>query len=360
MKKILSWFVLTFLLPGCFVLGQAGLKISGDLRLRHQAVHEENEDTRIRERMRVRCRVRANVSENMDLVIGLASGPSDVDPATRNQTLTQGFSAKPVWLDLAYFDWHPVWVRNFSVIGGKMPVPFLNFGKSELVWDEDVTPEGISVHYNPGTDRFGLIFNTGYFVLQERKQGKDADLIAVQGGGSARLMRDRMMLHSAVGYYNYYGTRGYDSFFDPHDSFGNSTDQRGNYTHDFNELEWLAELESKWFGLPIAIFWHIVKNTAANSSNTGWMSGFSLGECDELYSWSLLYQYRVMEKDAVIGVFTESCFAGGGTDNQGHRIEMDMQVGKGARIGLTGFLNEKDLTRKLVYRKIQADLTVKF
>jgi hypothetical protein len=335
-------------------------KFAGDFRYRQQVVKEEGEAGRLMARVRARMRVTAALSENMDVIFGLGSGPSDADPATRNQTLSQAFSAKPVWLDLACFDWHPSGFEGFSVIGGKMPLPFFNMDESELVWDEDVTPEGLSARYGAVKGRTGLFGNAGYFFVQERKDSPDASMIAMQGGCSAGLVKNLLSFQSAIGYYNYYATRGHATFFDSKTGFGNSTDENGDYLSDFNELEWLGELEARFSGFPVSFFGHAVKNTAAKSLNAGWMAGCRLGECNELFSWSLAWQYRKLEKDAVIGAFAESDFAGGGTDNRGHEVKLSVQAGKGTRVSLAGYWNYRNLEKERDYRRIQADLLIKF
>jgi hypothetical protein len=356
----LTWIIL--LLINNFLFGQDlnKFRIAGDFRYRHQVVKEEGEAGRSLARVRARMRVTASVSENMDVVFGLGSGPSDADPATRNQTLSQAFSTKPIWLDLACFNWHPVRCNDFSITGGKMPLPFFNMDESELVWDEDITPEGLLARYGAVKRRTGLFVNAGYFFVQERKDSPDASMAAVQGGCSAGLVKDLLSFQSAIGYYNYYGARGHATFYDSKTGFGNSKDENGDYLSDFNELEWLGELEMRFSGFPASIFGHVVKNTAAKSLNAGWMAGCRFGECNGLFSWSLAWQYRKLEKDAVIGVFTESDFAGGGTDNRGHVVKLTVQAGKGTRVSLAGYWNKKDLEKERDYRRIQADLSIKF
>ena len=51
-----------------------------------------------------------------------------------------------MWIDLAYFDWHPERVEGLNVIGGKMENPFYAPGKTELLWDGDLRPEGVALN----------------------------------------------------------------------------------------------------------------------------------------------------------------------------------------------------------------------
>jgi hypothetical protein len=349
-----------FILLDMTAIGQTGVKISGDFRYRHHAVREEGETARDLDRFRARIAFSASLSENTDLVLGLASGPSDVEPATRNQGMTGGFSAKPIWFDLAYFNWHPVFFSKLSVSIGKMRLPFHDGKFSELVWDDDVTPEGLHASFSPSFGKTALRFSGGTFFIQERKGKGDAMLAAFDAGFRTAMCGDRLVLRTGIGYYDFTNARGNPTFFDSRNGFGNAVDGKDNYVCDFNELEIAGELEARPYGFPVSLLGHIVENTAVQTDNRAWMSGIRLGKCEKLFSWSILYEYRHAEKDAVIGVFTDSEFAGGGTDNQGHRVEFDWQAGKGVQFRTAFQLAEKDLIRKTGYRRYQADVTVKF
>jgi hypothetical protein len=340
--------------------GQTVVKIAGDFRYRHQISREQEKATRTLERFRARISFSATVSDNMDLVLGLASGPSDVEPATRNQNMTLGFSAKPVWLDLACFNWHPAVIPRLSVSGGKMRIPFFCSEISELVWDNDVTPEGMSASYAPSIGKTGLRFNAGTFVVQDRKADGNATLAAFGAGFRTGLFDDRTFLRAGVGYYDFSGARGKPTFFDSQNGFGNTVDKKDNYANDYNELEIGGELEARPFGFPVSIRGHAVKNTAVRCNDRAWMTGLQLGKCENVLSWSVQYQYRYAEKDAVIGVFTDSDFAGGGTDSRGHMLKINLQAGKGAQLGAAFYAVDKDLVKRYYYRRVQADLTVKF
>jgi len=340
--------------------GQTGVKISGDLRYRHQAVREQEKTTRTIERFRARVAFSTAVSDPIELSMGLASGPSDVEPATRNQSMTLGFSAKPVWFDFAYFNWHPVFFPKFSVSGGKMRMPFFTAEISELVWDNDVTPEGLHASFSPSIGKTGLDFSAGTFFVQDRKGDGDAMLAAFGAGFRTGLFGDRFILRAGVGYSDFSGARGNSTFFDSKEAFGNTVDKKDNYAYDYNELDIGGELETKPWGFPVSVRGHAVKNTAVRCDDRAWVTGIQMGKCEKILSWSVLYQYRYAEKDAVIGVFTDSEFAGGGTDNRGHMARIRLQVGKGAQLGTAFYAAEKDLVKRLFYRRVQADLTLKF
>jgi len=125
------------------------VKISGDLRYRHESIDEQSggewKDGVSRHRIRARLGVNGKVNDEVDLGFRLASGSAD--PVSTNQNLESSFSSKTIWLDLAYFDWHPAGIKGFNFIGGKMNNPFYSVGKNQLIWDHDLTPEGLAAKY---------------------------------------------------------------------------------------------------------------------------------------------------------------------------------------------------------------------
>jgi len=138
------------------------VKISGDLRFRHEHIDSETSGSvrwkkgRDRQRIRARLMLEAIINDEWDVAFRLASGERSIladeddmfaDPVSSNQTLKQNFSSKDIWLDLAYFNWHPAAREGLNVYGGKIKNPFYTVGKNQLVWDSDLNPEGIAATY---------------------------------------------------------------------------------------------------------------------------------------------------------------------------------------------------------------------
>ena len=326
--------------------------IKTDIRYRHERINEADKNyTRNLQKIRARLSINANVSENFSILFRLASGSDD--PISTNQTLTNGFSTKPIMLDLAYFEYHPVSLKGVCFRAGKMKVPFYKVGNNELIWDADLNPEGLSFNYNPHKGSLNLFVHTGYFWVEERKTSDDAMLIGVQGGLRSKFSKSRS-ISVGTGYYNYTATKGEATFFNSSMSFGNTVDSRKNYICDFNELEFFTELKAKVGNIPFSVFGNYVKNIAANSSNKGWLVGFS----GKLKSFDFRYDYRKLEKDAVVGIFTNSDFIGGGTNGKGHVLGISVPIGENAKAGITYFLNKKGFENGESYNRLQVDILI--
>lgn len=338
------------------------VKVKGDLRLRHEMIDEEGKDTRNRQRLRARLNAEATISEELDAAIGLASGSED--PVSTNQDLGEAFSTKRIGLDLAYFDWHPEALDDARLVGGKMKKPFVCV--SDLVWDGDLNPEGAALKYKWAQEQLELLANVGGFWVVERSADDDTMLYAGQLAAKFKPADGQHYL-AGVGYYHFTEMDGRELLVDPAKSFGNSTrdvvaDGTTNkvYGADFSEIELFAEAKFA-AGLPVRVYGQYVVNNEADDLDTGYLAGVSLWELGEPGTFQLEYNYRDLEKDAVVGAFTDSDSFGGGTDGRGHKFSAAYQVAKNWQAGVTYFLDEKSVQKGAKdYDRLQVDLSAKF
>jgi len=149
------------------------ISLFGDLRFRYEGIwnadltnNTENPD-RNRFRIRARLGTGIDVSEEAQGRLRLVSGDIG-DPISTNQTLTDLFTRKPINLDWAYITLSP-WKTlgldkltgsakpRFSVLFGKQPIPTFVPGRSELVLDSDLSPEGITEIFTVWDQSDGLL-----------------------------------------------------------------------------------------------------------------------------------------------------------------------------------------------------------
>ena len=129
--------------------------VKGDLRYRYEAISDEtlnasgvqNMADRYRDRIRARLNVEAKATDTILVGIGLTTTENG-DPRSGNQSLTGTFNRKAVDLDLAYFDWK--FASWGNLVGGKMKQTFFKPGASTFLWDNDITPEGLSFSLSRG------------------------------------------------------------------------------------------------------------------------------------------------------------------------------------------------------------------
>jgi hypothetical protein len=132
------------------------------------------------------------------------------------------------------------------------------------------------------------------------------------------------------------------------------------YKEDFGELELFTIVDFN-LGLPVSVYGDYVLNTEASDNDTAYMVGLTLNKAKDPGSWELDYNWRDLEADSVVGLFTDSDSFGGGTNAQGHRIQAKYQLQKNWQIGSTLFLDKLDPDGKDTdFTRFFLDLVFKF
>lgn len=398
--------------------GINNVKLNGDFRYRFEYIHQdprsvsllsvrgplfrpEEDDSRDRHRLRLRAGIDWTINEQVTVSARLAT-TMNADNVSTNQTLDDAFAKKDVWLDAAFFDYHPFAVPGLKVLGGKMNNPFYTPGKTQMIWDQDLTPEGLAVTYtntmmkDPTSPIGALIYRprkweltaTGaYSIVDERALDIDGYMLGAQGTVKYNFEEDGSKnVMAGVSYYNFGHVEGFPPLFVANDNFGNALSRaivNGNalYANDFNILEGFAELTVPVWNRPLNVYGDIAYNLSDidksfddETGNLAWAVGLSYGRCVAQNSWAFRYEYRNVERDAVIGAFTDSDFGGGGTNSRGHILGAEYMLLKNTRLAVSYFINDNmgsDALRLLPvfgsrenidgpYRRLQVDLNFKF
>ncbi len=327
------------------------IKIYGDFRYRHEWTDDDSRtDDRNRHRIRVRVGIKGKVNDEFSYNFRVASGNSESptkdegSPTSTNQDLGNAFSSKNIWLDLAYFDYHPAAIPGLNVYGGKIQNPYYRVGNSDLMFDTDITPEGIAAVYKTKlSEGIALFGAAGGYYVKERSTDADTSLWAMQAGATLQLDEtNKTYLTAGGGYYNYGNIKGKAGLgTDATQFYGNrSTDDL--FDSDFDLVQGFAEVGLPLGGLPVRFFGDFIKNTQAKSSkDTAWLAGANIGKCTKPGTWSFAYNYRDLEADSLLGVLAEATFGGGGTDIKGHKFNVNYQVAENTQFGVTYMMAER-------------------
>lgn len=328
------------------------VRFAGDLRYRHESINEDAVAERHRQRIRARFGVTADIADNVRVGLQLASGTDD--PVSANQTLDTGFNRKQIGIDRAFFTWAATEQLTFT--GGKFANPFFRPGNHHLIYDNDLNPEGLALRYARG-DWF---VNYAGLWVEERSAADDSIMLGGQFG-FRHMLNNGMRLTAGASYYDFLETQGRTPFWDGA-AVGNRVAPGGGYLNDFNLTELFAELNLKADGRPLTVFADYVVNSEAAEADTGFAVGASFGEVSGARTWRVGYAYQDLEADAVIGTFTDSDFAGGGTDGKGHVIEFNYGLRERLVLGLRYFLNERgaDVGSEHDYNRLQADVVFNY
>ncbi len=339
------------------------IKWSGDIRYRHESIDDDTKTTeRDRNRIRARLKMNAKINDEWDATLRLASGSSD-SPTSTNQTLgdsgSDSFSSKEIWLDWAYADYHPESISGLNVLLGKMANPFYKVGKNQVIFDGDLSPEGGAATYKWNLDdSTSMKLASGGFWLRERSTDADTSIFGAQGLLKHKLSKNSHIL-GGVSYYDFGNIK--DQTLNGISSKGN-TQTGGIYDNDYDILEGFGEYGLKIGGMPVAFFGTYINNIAASTpEDTAWFVGAKCNKAKKPGSWELSYNYRDVEKDAVVGGLNDSDFIGGGTNGRGHVLGSKYQLAKNVQAALHYFINEKNTdSTKDDFKLLQADLIFKF
>ncbi len=345
----------------------ARTQLKGDVRFRQETVKiqgESNNGGRDKDRQRIRARLGAytEINSQVDTGIRVATGSSD-DARSTNQDQDNYFDKKSIWLDLGYIDYHPDQIKNLHVIGGKMLQPWVNMG--DVIWDSDINPEGLAVTYKyPLGSSAELFGSLGNYNLKDNVDGDGVqfrhDLRLTSGQLGTRFsITDNLKMTLGGSVYAYQNDK--DSRCTTTTTpcalavNGNSADNQ------FRLYEGFAQADIGGLAVPLAFYGQYVKNNdAVTDQDTAWL----LGAKSKVFGFNLDYNYRDVQRNAVVGAFTDSDFANGTTGSRGHKMKVSYDIDKNFALGATYFLTKADYAsrtqRDANTNTLQLDAEAKF
>jgi hypothetical protein len=244
------------------------------------------------------------------------------------------------------------------VIGGKMKQPWEAVG--DIVWDGDINPEGAAVTY--GTDLGGaeLFGSAGYFVLDDAVDGEgvqfkhDARLYSGQIGTRFAATDDISVLLGGSIY-------AYDN--DEDASARGFLMANGNTTDEFRLYEAFGQVDLNGLPLPLSLYGQYVKNGAARGIDADQDQAWLVGFVTKLVGVKLDYNYRDVQRNGVVGGFTDSDFANGKVGSRGHKLKAKYDLSKNFSVGATYFMADSDVASDINDASVdtlQVDFEAKF
>lgn len=299
------------------------VKIKGDLRYRYEYKATDDDTTTDRHRIRARIGAYGKVADNVNAAIRLASGNDD-SPTSTNQTIEGDFNKKEIWLDLAYITLGCPKDSGLSATFGKMKQPWVQV--SDLIFDTDVNPEGISTAYEFGSDDLALTTTAAYHMLDDKGTGEEDNLTSGQIAAKGSIAED-VTLTAGVGAF-YYSEQ------------------------NFEIIDGFVKADIKSGPLPFNVFGEYLNNTVSGvDEDTAWLVGIGT----KIKDVKLAYNYRDLEANSVWGALDDGDF--GGPDGKGHKIKASYGLYKNTSVGATYFRVDRSNTDRDV---LQLDLVVKF
>ena len=347
------------------------LTFFGDLRLRYQMDHYNGRRgtlsasgyaNRQKDLNRIRFRLRFGFTKtwwDKQLEVGfrLASGngPSTYDPdgstaLSVNQTLTNMFSKKPIWIDLAYAKYKPKWAPGLVMAGGKMSNPIKS--RTWMTWAPDINPEGFVAQYvAPYWGNVKPYVTAGYWFLENvTTRGANADpavtandttrsatMISLGTGVNWEIKKDMSLYFGGTMYmFQNYNTTGVGST----GIDGSWVNNAGWADSDMQLLELTGRFDWEMLGLPweVVASWthnfadnynsdnalalnnaqglHLSYNPQFDGASDAMLLGIKVGKNKKKGDWSAFYNYSYMEANSVAAGLTDATF--GGPNRKGH------------------------------------------
>lgn len=314
------------------VLGR--LSVYGDMRLRQEAsFHLDDQEDRNRTLLRARAGALYQLAETLHAGFRLATGNPD-DANSGHVTLGDGFDKLEINLDRAFVSWRPQAITGLDLTGGKFPHSFhLNPVYGELVWDEDVQPEGAFLKYSKAAGGTFNLFevSAGQYLMVESSSASDAAATVAQ-------VHTRMALSGsisgdlAVGYYHYQDPTPDGSSTMFQDNQGNAViDRNGDgiaddFASDFGVLNPIASISTPAAGKPLVFSGEWMKNLRAEGDrDEGFAAGVSWGAQKQRGDWRYYYQWQVVEQDAVFSPVSQDDFLHA-TNFRGHALGLQWKA----------------------------------
>lgn len=357
----------------------------GDLRVRGEGFFQNDVTARDRFRIRARLGVTAKASDELEGTLRIVTGDPG-DPISTNQTMSELFAKKPFSLDWAYLNVKPFstfgWERPYlTIVAGKMPLngimilagnkekkiadrkfdpawrPAAIMG-SELVFDDDLAPEGFSQHVAAVEATSGLVrklgITTNQWSVKELSSGADAWVFSGQGVADLAVTSGIKLTFGLADYYvsgaNRIATEANtsSSIFITNDVVLKDGTKAGGtqvkpkaenpiarFTGGFNMINPSLQLgiDTGMPSWPVAVMADYVVNTEANGDDdSGWAFGAGIGQTKEAGDFAFSAAYEYLETNAVVSAWSGSDMGKGGTNVKGPYVKIEWMPLKGLNL----------------------------
>ncbi len=294
------------------------LKIKADMRLRYEYRDRERDGQPDDSKSRFRTRLRLggvwqNKAENWEVGVGLATGGSDATSTNATWSGNKVFETTDIRVDYAYAK-HKF--GDFSVTGGQHKNPYKT---SWLLWDSDVRPTGVTLHYGAKTGPF--VTAGGYAVLYDAvNDGNTANMYAGQAGWNGKVGNVKLTVAGGMQVWNSLVSKAYGP--------------AGNKDYDYNVGDLYTKASIPVGNVKLTAVAQVWNNFGADGNVGEGVLGGTLDPEDENLGWflgveaktgnlKLRANYMQVGADSLFGDVTDSDFGSGisSTDIEGFELE---------------------------------------
>ncbi|MEW6324420.1 MAG: putative porin [Nitrospirota bacterium] len=341
--------------------------LSSDLRVRHESFFKQSDAKEVdRHRQRFRLRIGAKIKvKSFLVVVRVASGTGEQQ--STNQSFDNLFTQKAIWIDHAYVAFNSPSAPFLTLAAGRMQNPFTRVYTSDLVWDDDVNPEGFAEQLKFSAGDAVIFVNLAQLVLDEDSgDNHDQWMMGEQLGTTINAGAVKATLAGAL-YQVLNATEG--TFGSPATQDGN-TRVGGVLVNRYHVMDLMVALSTKVGDLPFQVMGDYVRNLADTTTggngvgtatgNVGYQVGAILGKASDPNTWETAYFYKVVETDATLADLSDSDFGDGGLARRGHIAWVAYSPTKFLQGKVKFFMTKSDGVARDDINRLQADVAIKF
>ncbi|MFA5160847.1 MAG: putative porin [Elusimicrobiales bacterium] len=332
-----------------------------------------------RRRFRLRYGLEAAFKDTMSAGFRLGTGTGQ--QVTENQTMTGLSGEKPLWIDLAWMRWAPSYDNgSFYVQGGKMKNELWRPYSDDIIWSDDLNPEGFMEggQYKLG----GLALFANLLQMDAGQPSKNSFTgeassdnqwcITEQLGAEGKV--SDVKIKSAVAYNRWTGRdlgvmpwlngtlKDSGSVTQPVPSLtgglaqdGNRRDANGLLLNEFGVAQWSTQVDAPVMGVPVSFQATLLRNVLAsgiaNSQHTGvnpsaplardgYQYGVIAGKAAKEGTWEGGLFYKYAEADCTISDINSADFGDGGTNRKGTTFWLAYAPRDWMQIKAKGYITE--------------------
>jgi len=274
---------------------------NGAFRYRYDMLDREDErtgteyNTRVRQWAFLNLFFKSQVSEEVRFGGMIATG---TDPRGAYQAFDNNQSGFAISLRRAFLTYTPMSVPGLSATVGAMENPFNLIGGSNLIF-QTIALQGAAISYERKFGDFSIMPVVGQFVLDERTNGTDGQMLPGAQLGF-KWAKNGMLAELGASMYDMKDLRGFDNataFATLPTSPGNTTTGTpARFVYDYILRNYYLGFTAPIGKAKVMVYGDYVVNQDPENDNEGLLYGAKA----TMGSWSINHNQRYVQKDAVL------------------------------------------------------------
>ncbi|OED34164.1 hypothetical protein AB834_07290 [PVC group bacterium (ex Bugula neritina AB1)] len=346
------------------------LKWEGDFNVICDSLDRDTTPVETPKRKRLRARVRFGFKTDLDSKVEagfrMITGSKGA-PVSTNSDFSSIFNSQEISIDRAYAKY----THNdyLSLLFGKFSNPFFS---TSLIFDKDLAFDGLAEMFKYKTNDIDCYLITGQFPIDANDLQEDSAWLYAGQCGAIFSPQKGVKMEVALANYRYsnmFRRLSLGDAFGGIDLSGASMLSDSRYLHDYNIYNVNSQVDLFMADVPFTFLCEYVKNVGtidldSKEYDTGYQVGVHVGKASHPKTLEAFLYYRKLDPNAVVDVFTDADFGGGGTNCKGIKTGLKYQLSQNVQFGMTyvdaGLVTKKPNVETEDTQSFRLDMNVKF